>query len=48
MKNASSEGKVMQLENSFIVQAPFYLYLRRLVNMKNDLDDEMDKESRIA
>ena len=48
MKNVYSEGGRMQLESSAIAGMPSYIYLERLMNMENDLDDELNRRSRAA
>ena len=40
MKNANSEGERMQLESSDIAYTPSFVYLKSLMNMENDLNEE--------
>ena len=48
MKNAYSEGEGVELEISPIAETPSYVYLGRLMNMENDLEDELNRRSRAA
>ena len=47
MKNAYCKGGV-QLEGSQIVETSSYVYLRRSMNMENDLKEELNRRMRAA
>ncbi|KAK6734511.1 hypothetical protein RB195_017976 [Necator americanus] len=48
MKNAHCEDGGVQLEGFQIVETPSYVYLGRSLNMKNDLNEELNKRMRAA
>ncbi|KAK6755348.1 hypothetical protein RB195_013992 [Necator americanus] len=48
MKNAYCEDGGVQLEGSQIVETPSYVYLRRSMNMENDLKEELNRRMRAA
>ncbi|KAK6730207.1 hypothetical protein RB195_006958 [Necator americanus] len=48
MKNAHCEDGGVQLEGSQIVETPSYVYLRRSMNMENDLKEELNRRMRAA
>ncbi|KAK6744592.1 hypothetical protein RB195_011364 [Necator americanus] len=48
MKNVYCEGGRVQLEGSQIVETSSYVYLRRSMNMENDLKEELNRRMRAA
>ncbi|KAK6755393.1 hypothetical protein RB195_014017 [Necator americanus] len=46
MKNAYCEDRGVQCEGSLIVETSSYVYLRRSMNMENDLKEELNRRMR--